>query len=147
MKYFCPKCAILTLEGGVYNINIILIGAHQDKWVLKYFKDIYAIDFINKTSLTDLIYLFEKCDLLLSHDTGTFHLAKLTNIKILGLFGPVNPAERFGIKENVEVIFLGDSLPCSPCYDGKRFADCKNNLCMKNITVDLVFQKILKNLI
>ena len=128
------------------HINIILIGSEQDEWVLDHFNNLNVINLIDKTSLIDLLYLFERCDLLLSHDTGVFHLAKLTGIKIIGLFGPVNPAERFGTKENVDIIFLGNTLPCSPCYDGKKFADCDNNVCMKNISVEKVYQMILNKL-
>lgn len=126
-----------------HDINIILIGGDQDEWVLEYFNDIDVINLINKTSLMDLLSLFEKCDMLLTHDTGALHLAKLTGIKILGLFGPLNPTQILGTKENVDIIFLGHSLPCSPCYDGKNFADCNNNLCMKNITVDIVYKRII----
>jgi heptosyltransferase-2 len=80
--------------------------------------------------------------LLVTHDTGTLHLAKLSGIKIIALFGPVNPKERIGINENIEIIWGGTELPCSPCYNGKEFAKCANNVCMKNISVQSVLDKI-----
>ena len=33
------------------------------------------------------------------------------------------------------VLRNGSCLPCSPCYDGKNYADCDKNLCMENIFV------------
>jgi heptosyltransferase-2 len=133
-----------SLAGKLINrgYTVILIGAEQDSWVLDYFKGLPVKNLIGKTSITDLIYLFRNCDLLVSHDTSAFHLAKLSNIHILGLFGPVNPAERTGSKEKVTNLFIGDSLPCSPCYDGKNFADCSNNVCMKKISVEMVEKEI-----
>jgi heptosyltransferase-2 len=137
-EYYSLLAARLLDKG----YTVILIGAEQDKWVLEYFKDMPVINLLGKTSLTDLIYLFRGCDILVSHDTSAFHLAKLSDINIIGLFGPVNPAERTGVKEKVTNLYVGDTLPCSPCYDGKNFADCSNNICMKNITVDMVEEAV-----
>jgi heptosyltransferase II len=122
--------------------SIILAGSKDDGWAFEYFKDIRVTNLIGETSLTDLIYLYNKCDLLITHDTGLFHLAKLSNIKAITLFGPVNPLEMVGNHNNINWIWIGAALPCSPCYDGKSFADCSNNICMKNISVEMVIEKL-----
>jgi heptosyltransferase-2 len=122
--------------------SIILAGSKDDNWVLEYFKNLPVISLIGETSLTDLIYLYNKCDLLITHDTGLFHLAKLSNIETLVLFGPVNPMEMAGGHKNVNWIWKGAELSCSPCYDGKSFAECSNNICMKYISVEEVLKKI-----
>ena len=140
IEYYRSLAEFLIIEG----FDIILIGSEQDRWVLDYFNGLQIKNLIGKTRLTDLIYLFQKCDILVTHDTGALHLAKLTKIKTIGLFGPVNPHERVGTKENIEVIYAGNDLPCSPCYDGKNFADCNNNICMQNIDVDIVFRSVTK---
>jgi len=127
--------------------TVALIGAEQDKWILESFNRLPVVNLLGKTSLTDLIYLFNHCNILVSHDTSAFHLAKLSNIQIIGLFGPVNPDERTGIHDKAANIYIGSSLPCSPCYDGKNFANCSNNICMKNITVDMVEKKVTEILI
>ncbi|MFO7447455.1 MAG: glycosyltransferase family 9 protein [Ignavibacteriaceae bacterium] len=131
------------LEKG---ISVFLIGSEKDKWVLDFFSGMNIKSFIGRTNLTDLVYLFQKCDILVTHDTGAFHLAKLTNIRIIGLFGPVNPSERTGIKENINIIYKGNDLACSPCYDGKNFANCDNNICMKSIEATQVYDTIIKYL-
>jgi heptosyltransferase-2 len=122
--------------------TVVLIGAEQDKWVLESFNNLPVVNLLGKTSLTDLIYLFNHCSVIVSHDTSAFHLAKLSSIQIVGLFGPVNPDERTGVHDRASNIFIGSRLPCSPCYDGKNFADCSNNICMKNISVDMVEEKV-----
>lgn len=122
--------------------EVILIGGPTDGWVENEFKGLKVLSLIGKTTLTELIYLFNLCSVFVTHDTGTLQIAKLSDIKAIGLFGPVNPAERTGEKENIRTIWGGEKLPCSPCYDGKRFAGCGNNICMKNITPADVIQII-----
>jgi len=122
--------------------SIILTGSRDDTWAYENFKDLPVINLIGETTLIDLIYLYNKCDILITHDTGLFHLAKLSDIKTIALFGPVNPLEMAGNHKNISWIWKGEELPCSPCYDGKSFADCSNNICMKNISVAMVLEKI-----
>jgi len=125
------------------NYSVILTGSENDDWASDFFSKLEVTDLIGKTSLSDLIYLLNKASVVVTHDTGILHLAKLSNIKIIALFGPVNPKERIGVRENVDLIWGGINLPCSPCYDGKNFADCKNNICMNNISVSEVISKII----
>jgi heptosyltransferase-2 len=124
------------------NCAIILAGSKDDNWAYEYFKALPVINLIGETELLDLIYLYNKCDMLITHDTGLFHFAKFTDIKTITLFGPVNPMEMAGNYQNITWIWKGAELPCSPCYDGKSFADCSNNICMKNISVNMVMEKV-----
>lgn len=126
------------------NCSIILAGSKDDLWASEKFKDLKVLNLIGETELLELIYLYNKCDILITHDTGLFHLAKLSNIKTVALFGPVNPIEMAGNHKNISWIWKGEDLPCSPCYDGKLFADCNNNICMQNISVEMVLNKIIE---
>ena len=126
------------------NCSIIIAGSKNDEQVLDTFKNLPLINLIGKTSLADLIYLYNGCNLLITHDTGLMHIAKLSEIHSIALFGPVNPVERVGKNERIETIWLGNELPCSPCYNGKSFAECANNICMKNISVNMVFERAIK---
>jgi heptosyltransferase-2 len=141
-RWQIEKYVELTKELINKNFSVVLTGSENDSWASENFSNLKITDLIGETSLLDLIYLFNKSSVIVSHDTGILHLAKLSSIKIIALFGPVNPKERIGVKENVEVIWGGINLPCSPCYDGKNFADCNNNICMKNISVNDVLNKI-----
>jgi len=125
-----------------HKYSVVLTGSENDRWISEKFSTLEVNDLIGKTSLVDLIYLFNKSSVIVTHDTGVLHLAKLSSIKIIALFGPINPKERIGVKENIEVIWGGNNLSCSPCYDGKNFSDCKNNICMNNISVNQVLNNI-----
>jgi heptosyltransferase-2 len=123
--------------------NIILTGAQHDGWVSKAFENVPVCNLIGKTNLIDLLVLLSKVNLLITHDTGILHLAKLTKTRTIGLYGPVNPRSFVGKFDPVTVIWMPKELTCAPCYDGKKFADCTNNQCLKNITIKDVLDKIL----
>ncbi len=126
------------------DFSVLLAGSKDDIWAEKYFEHLPVINLLGKTTLHELIYLYNNSSVLITHDTGIMHLAKLTTIKTIALFGPVNPSERIGMNEDIFCFWIGNTLPCSPCYDGKAFADCKDNICMKNISVSIVFDKALE---
>ncbi len=119
--------------------RVIILGAKSDEWICDSFKGTPVINLVSKTSIPQLMNVLAKINLLISHDTGILHLGKLTNTPSIALFGPVNPLERIGKDDNITVISESEKLPCAPCYDGKNFAPCTNNLCMKNISVEQVF--------
>lgn len=128
------------------NVTVIIIGAESDTWVLKHFENIPVVNLIGKTSITDVIYIYDKCDLLISHDTGLLHLAKLSGIYTIALFGPVDPRWMVGKNEKIKTIWGGEELSCAPCYNGKTFADCDNNICMKNIDPEIITNLVNKSL-
>ena len=122
------------------NIPVAITGAPADDWVLPHLSGVVFENLIGKTSLLDLVAFYQRCRLLVTHDSGPLHLAKLASCKTIALFGPTNPRE-FASPDNI-VLWGGESLGCSPCYDGKNFAPCRNNRCMKNISPQEVLQKI-----
>lgn len=116
--------------------EVALIGGKEDRHLSSSFAHLRVHDHIGKTALLETISLLEKSSLLISHDGGPLHMAKLARCKVLGLFGPTNPRE-FMSRDDV-FLWGGEKLACAPCYDGKYFSACKNPLCMKTLTVDTV---------
>ncbi len=92
-----------------------------------------------KTSILELLAVYELSALLVSNDSGPVHFASLTGIPTIALFGPETPALFRPLSQNA--ISLHAGLPCSPCVSAQnnRRSACKNNLCMQAITVDEVF--------
>ena len=129
--------------------NIILIGANTDQWVINYFAEVNVLNLVGKLNLLQLISLFKLSSIVITHDSGPFHLAIFSqNPHVIGLFGPTSPREftygnNFGDK--IKTIWGGESLSCSPCYYGKLFSkNCSDNICMKRITVDEVYNSIVE---
>jgi heptosyltransferase-2 len=138
--------AALMKKLAALPMQLVLTGSASDAWVRESMQDIPHIDLIGKLDLLQLISLFQSSKLLITHDSGPMHLAKLVNCPTVALFGPTMPSEKVGLKENVKVIWGGENLPCRPCYDGKTYAKCSNNLCLNRIDPDRVFREALNAL-
>jgi len=93
------------------------------------------INLVGKTTVREMIDLYNVSSLLISHDSGTTNLASLTNINIIVLFGPETPLLYAPLSENMTVLY--SNLACSPClsaYNHRRSA-CRDNACLKGISV------------
>lgn len=128
----------LISEGNI----IVIAGAASDTWVLPYFENIDHIVALGKTSITGLLALFNDCDIIVSHDSGPLHLAALIGKPVIGLFGPTSPINAGPIHPNSASIVTLTPMPCSPCYSGRTYAACADNVCMKSITVTQVLKRI-----
>jgi len=114
--------------------DVVLAGGPDDAWAAQAFTGLPVKDFIGRLSLVESVALFDTCDLVISHDTGAFHLATLSAAAILALFGPTSPSDFVPNRPAVRVLWGGASLACRPCYDGREFAACPDNRCMKEIS-------------
>ena len=102
-----------------------------------------AHNFCGRTNLKQLGALIAKCQLFISNDSGPAHLSAALGVKTLILFGPTAPAITAPRGQNVTIIQKDTDCPV-PCYD----LNCKDNICMKKITVAEVFtaaKRIIKN--
>lgn len=127
-------------------INVLLTGSPSDTWILPHFAHLPCENLVGQTDLCQLVSLYQTCDLLITHDSGPLHLAKLARCKTLALFGPTNPLERISLTQSERITALCSTAPlsCRPCYDGKNYAPCKNNICMSSISPQRVFQTALQ---
>ena len=132
----------LILQQGY---EVVLIGADSDAWVRPYFKNLPVQDLIGKTNLLELVEIYQHCDLVITHDSGPMHLAGLAGTKLLALFGPTNPYEKIPRgRQVIKFIWDVDQYACCPCYDGKTYANCQNNICLKNILPERVLEVAIK---
>lgn len=95
-----------------------------------------------KTSIRELIAVFELADALIVHDCGTAHLASLTSIKKFVMFGPESPEIFKPLGENTYIIHA--DLLCSPCFSvlNHRVSFCRDNKCLKRISPQEVYRVI-----
>lgn len=103
-----------------------------------------VFSFAGKTSLEELFILYSLSDILVTNDSGPGHFASITNIHSIVLFGPETPRLFGPLSKNSQVIWK--NLACSPCVSAfnHRFSPCNDNVCMKIITVDEVYEKVKK---
>ncbi len=103
-------------------------------------------DLTGRTSLAELAAVISRCDVLVSGDSGPLHLAAALGKRVVGLYGPTDPALSGPFTDDALVVAAG--IPCSPCYDLRAPADCPfgDTLCMHWITPQQVLEAVLKQL-
>ena len=102
-----------------------------------------VIDLVGKTSLVDLIGVIDGANGLAATDTGTAHMASAVDTEVFALIGPT-PASQTGPYQSPtnKVHIISANLDCSPCYKTDVMWNCKDNICMKQISVDMVYNSI-----
>ncbi len=116
--------------------NVGLIGEPRDKWAEKHFEGLPVTSYIGETTIPGLLSLLAGSRALIAHDSGPMHMAVIMGVPIVGIFGPT--LHKDCIVESDKAIALSASKACSPCYDGKNYAQCKSNICLKDISVEQV---------
>jgi heptosyltransferase-2 len=122
------------------NVRVLLVGDRNDEWVRPHFVGSHVIDRLG-TSIIETLALLRDASLVISHDTGPMHLARLVRTPLLALFGPTIPMQVLPADADAEVLWGGASLPCRPCYDGRALAACTDNRCMQTISVGEVLER------
>jgi heptosyltransferase-2 len=131
------ELARLLIDGG---LRVRLSGSKDDDWVLPAFQGLDVEKHIGTTDLTGTLALMRSSSLVISHDTGPMHLARLVRAPLIALFGPTIPAQVLSMDESVTALWGGANLACRPCFDGREFAACSDNICMSSITPSQVFE-------
>lgn len=95
-------------------------------------------------SLYDTSKLLSSAKVLVSIDSGMVHLACAVGTHSVALYGPTSeiksqpwvPRDRYSI--------LRIPMKCERCYinNGNLWRKCKNNMCMKAITADMVYKEL-----
>jgi heptosyltransferase-2 len=126
-------------------INVVITGAASDAWVLEAFNDAGTINLIGQTNLLELVGVYTRCAVVVTHDSGPLHIAELSGVKIVALFGSTSPSEKVDPFCDAVILWGGESLACRPCYDGKTYAKCSKISCMQGLSVESVFNAVLSN--
>ncbi len=91
-----------------------------------------------RTSLRQLLVLYDMADVLVSNDSGPVHFAALTEVPVVALYGPETPQLYGPLSSQTRALFAG--LMCSPCVNilNHRMSPCLDNQCMQQLSVDQV---------
>ncbi len=138
LPYWARLLDRLITEDGA---GIVLTGAPNDlpfiEAVTERMKE-KPIVLAGKTSLPQLAALFERCDLMISGDSGPMHIAAAVGCPLIAIHGPTDPAMSGPVSPKARI--LRSPIWCSPCYHARGPADCRfyTTQCMKDITPDQV---------
>ena len=128
-----------------FGAQVVVFGGVHERQLGNYVVDLMteqAISFAGNHQIRQLAALIERCNLFLTNDTGPMHIAAALHTPTVALFGPGNHV-RFQPLDSIHTTIRHD-VPCNPC---KQFTNrCKDNICMKLITVDEVWETICQRL-
>jgi len=92
----------------------------------------YVLPTLDLATLTAVI---ERAAVVVSGDCSVAHLAALTGVRGVALFGPTNPRVWGPPSLRTTVVHL--SLPCAPC--GAIASACPSRICLRALSVEAVY--------
>ncbi len=119
----------------------VVIGSSADRAIadaVVSHSDGKAISVAGQTSLQQLIEIMRSSEMVITNDSGPMHIAAALNIPVIAIFGPTSP-ERTGPYGKGNLVLQSEAA-CVPCF--KR--ECVDTHCMKEITPEMVYQKVLE---
>ena len=131
-----------------HNYDVVILGGTEQKYISNVnisnnIKE-YIHDYIDKCSLAESMQLISLCNICVGVDTGLMHMAAALDVPTITLFGPTDPKEFAPYScKNVNITL---NFPCQYCYGKPTMYDCQSNECMKKISVEEVFKKIMERL-
>jgi heptosyltransferase II len=97
-----------------------------------------------KLTLLQSAEMIKRCNVLVSNDSAPIHLAAAVNTPVVAIFGATVPAFGFAPYSDRSVVVETDGLKCRPCsIHGGNECPIKTFDCMKRITADMVFEKVM----
>jgi len=148
MPYYISLAKKLLKNKDVF---IITTGAGDfDKSVTSEFHRRFpherCIELVNKTTLKELVDLYQISKLLITSDSGPSHFASLSNVKAYVFFGPETPVIYKPLGKNITALYA--NLACSPCLSAfnNRNSVCKDYKCMQAIDPDTVYNLVKKDI-
>lgn len=124
--------------------NIILIGGKNEHDAFETIR--VAIgekckNLAGKLSLKESGALISKSHYVVTNDSGPFHIARGVAKKVFVIFGPTDPGM---FEYDSRTILLHEKKDCAPCsLHGDKTCPRKHFSCMKDLTPDKVFTKIM----
>lgn len=125
-----------------FGFKVIITGGGSDMPLVEEIKGLMKekpILSAGALNIKQLAALCRRVDLFITADTGPLHIANAVGAKkIIALFGPTDPLVTGPFPADNVIILKKDPGCRIPCYE----AGCKDNKCMKAITVEDVLGKI-----
>lgn len=121
-----------------YRANFVCLGGPKESTQYKPLMDSLAaegidqimLNMLGKTTLQEVGALIESCDVVVTADTGSLHIALALNKAVVALFGPTDP-KLWGPLTGTFKVLVNDELDCLGCR--KRRCPKPDQYCMSGI--------------
>ena len=123
------------------NFQVWILGSAKDTESANIIaKENKAINLCGNTRLEDSIDLLSVCKSAVTNDSGLMHIAAAVDIPLVAIYGSSTPDYTPPLTNKAKIQYL--RLECSPCF--KRECPLGHTDCLKNISVDDVFNDVIK---
>ena len=135
--YFAELAKMLL--NGDTKTKVVLLGANYDVKAGGFIESIVAnerlINLTGKTSVSDLVYVVRRSNLLITHDTGTMHIGVAVGTKLIVIYtGNVGFLETGPYAENR--LLVAPDIGCFPCDFNLK---CLNPVCQGLIKPEYIY--------
>lgn len=128
-------------------IQVVIVGAKGEE---SFFEQLQpypsnVIDLVAQNNILELNSVINSAKAVVCTDSAVGHISAAVNTPVFVLMGPnniINDSPYKTEENNIHVISL--QLECSPCYKTQVMKACRKNICMEQISVDMVYQAIKK---
>ncbi len=119
-QYPLEKTEELIKKLSAENFKIFIFGGgEKEKQFSEKLEKTYPNTFsvIGKYNFQTEIALIDRLDLMITPDSGNMHLAALTSVKIISIWGATHPFAGFTpyLPDNQHTIIQNNNLDCRPC--------------------------------
>lgn len=133
------------------DITVVLIGGKQEQVLLPALgNDILlsdkVINMVGKTNIVESMLVAKQCRCVVGVDTGMMHIAAAVGTNTVSIMGPTSPYKHGADANNASFIYHPEFCEKVSCYGSKEYVGCKDRKCLKNISVDEVYEVTVKNL-
>lgn len=133
------------IETLAVNTTVIIVGARGEEAFFDQIKPypLNVIDMVGKLSIPELITTVQYSRGLICTDSATGHIGAAVNTPTFVLMGPNNPTTDSPYKNGSNAVYpISLQLPCSPCYKTETMKQCRDNICMRQITPSMVIDSL-----
>ncbi len=126
--------------------KVMLFGSRQDHEIaseLAQFDRQAIVDTTGQCSLLETAALMQRCDLVLTNDSGLMHLAAALKKKVVAIFGSTTEELGFFPYTTEHIVVQNRYLSCRPCsHVGRNSCPKQHFKCMTEITPEQVIEAI-----
>lgn len=137
--------ALIEQLSRLWQARFVLFGGPQDTVIAQTITaacPVTVLDLIGRTPVAELAAYLERCDFVISNDTGPMHIAAALGKPIVVLFGPTTAALGFSpygvLWQEASV-----ALDCRPCHaHGPQRCPLLHWRCMLDLSVEQVVARV-----
>jgi len=148
-----PPERFAELSNRLYSrgVRTVLLGGLSDRDAQFIFAqsistDNAIVDFLGKLPLKVTGAVMANSQMAITNDSGLAHIAAALGLAQIVLVGPTGIAKNRPPAAEGKLQIISHPEICKPCQNTDRFDACKDYICMQSITVDEVYDAVLKRM-